>query len=140
MIRNDSHKLWRNVLLNLYRNIKFRMNLNRTIFLGSSRKAWLLTTTLVILFPFSFFSPPKKRGKKERSMNTKNRYQKSCLSARSIFRIYQRFSIQDLLLKLYIIISDHIFSCFFVLYSYVYCIYNNNIYTNISIICISLQL
>ena len=41
----------------------------------SSRKAWLLTTALVIL------SPPQKRGKKKSRMNSKNRDQKSRLSA-----------------------------------------------------------
>ena len=44
---------------------------------------WLLTTTLVILFPFSL-PPPKKGGKKKRIMDSKNRDQKLCLfSARS---------------------------------------------------------
>ena len=55
-----------------------------TRLLGSSRKAWLLTTTLVIRFPFSL--PLKKRGKKKRRMNSKNCDQKSCLSARSSAR------------------------------------------------------
>ena len=54
-----------------------------TWFWRSSRKAWLLTTTLVILSPFLF--PLKWRGKKIRRMNSKNGDQKSCLSARSIF-------------------------------------------------------
>ena len=45
---------------------------------GSSRKAWLNITTLVI----PFFFPPKK-GKKKRRMNNKKRDIKSCLSARS---------------------------------------------------------
>jgi len=36
------------------------------------------------LFFTPFFFPLKKRGKKKERMNTKNRDQKSCLSARSI--------------------------------------------------------
>ena len=37
----------------------------------SSRKAWLLNTTLVILFTLAFVFYPKKRGKKKRRMNRK---------------------------------------------------------------------
>ena len=55
----------------------------------SSIKAWLLTKTLVILFPFSF--PPKKRGKKKRRMNSKNRDQKSCLSAWSMKKGWKQY-------------------------------------------------
>ena len=56
--------------------------------LWSSRKAWLLTMTLGILFSFSFPFPPKTRGKKKkRRMKNKNNDHKSCLSAWSSFMI-----------------------------------------------------
>ena len=69
--------------------------------IGSRRKAWILTTTLrsfmclteakqtnkprLLLYFSSFLFPPKERGKKKRRLNSKNRDQKSCLSARSCY-------------------------------------------------------
>ena len=55
--------------------------------LWSSRKAWLLITTLVILWFSPFLFPPWKRGKKKRRMNSKNRDQNLCSSARSMLFI-----------------------------------------------------
>ena len=37
-------------------------------------------------YSFSLFFPPKKGGKKKRTINSKNRDQKSCLSARSLLK------------------------------------------------------
>ena len=47
-----------------------------------------LKPTLVILNPFLF--PPKKRGKKNGRMKSKNRDFKSCLSARSSGNVEQK--------------------------------------------------
>ena len=52
MIRNNSNKLLMNVFLFLYRNIKFSMNLSRTIFLEEYKDFQIIFKSLRMPFVY----------------------------------------------------------------------------------------
>ena len=78
-----------------FRNIDFTLleKLKRLVW-----KAWILTMTLFILFPFSL--PFKKRGKKKKRMIGKNRDKNLCLSDRLLKSYFGMFnSVSKTLIK-----------------------------------------